>query len=49
MEIKQIINNNVVVSKDNSGEVIVFGKGIGFNGKVGQKIDPLKKIGRAHV
>ncbi len=42
MEIKQIINNNVVVSKDNSGEVIVFGKGIGFNGKVGQKIDPLK-------
>ncbi len=40
MEIKQIINNNVVISDDGSGEVIVFGKGIGFNGKVGQKIDP---------
>ncbi len=48
MEIKQIINNNVVISKDNSGEVIVFGKGIGFNGRVGQQIDP-SRIEKTYV
>ena len=40
MKIKQIINNNVVVSEDKSDEIIVIGKGIGFNGRVGQQIDP---------
>ena len=39
MEIKQIINNNVVISADNKGaEVIVVGKGIGFNRKKGDII-----------
>ena len=40
MIINKIINNNVVVSDNDNGEVIVFGKGIGFNGKIGDEIDP---------
>ncbi len=40
MKIKQIINNNTVISENASGkEVVIFGKGIGFNGKKGMDID----------
>lgn len=42
MKIRQIINNNVVISQDDSGEIVVIGKGIGFNGKVGEEIEPSK-------
>ena len=38
MQIKQIINNNVVFTQVDDEEVIVFGKGIGFNGRVGDEI-----------
>ncbi len=40
MKIKQIINNNTVISENESGkEIVIFGKGIGFNGKKGMDID----------
>lgn len=39
MKIKQVINNNVVSTLVDDEEVIVFGKGIGFEGKVGEEID----------
>ena len=40
MEIKKIINNNIVSSMDKNGtELIVMGKGIGFGKKAGQKIN----------
>ncbi|NLZ83414.1 MAG: transcription antiterminator BglG, partial [Clostridiales bacterium] len=36
MEVKQIINNNVISALDPSGrEVVIMGKGIGFHGKHG--------------
>ncbi len=45
MIIKQIINNNVVTSEDFKGnEVILVGKGIGFNGKKGQPVDDSKVL-----
>lgn len=45
MKIEQIINNNVVISRDKTGnEVVVLGKGIGFNGKRNQKIDENKIV-----
>ena len=40
MIIKKIVNNNVVVSSNDNDEIIVIGKGIGFNGKVGEEINP---------
>ena len=40
MEIKKIINNNIVSSIDKDGrELIVMGRGIGFGKKTGQMID----------
>ncbi len=40
MNIKKIINNNIVSSADSDGrELIVMGKGIGFGKKAGQEID----------
>lgn len=40
MKITQVINNNIVFSSDAEGnEIVVVGKGIGFHGKVGQRID----------
>lgn len=45
MIIKQVINNNVVVSEDKKGtEIIVIGKGIGFNGKKGDVIQEKKIV-----
>ena len=44
MKIEQIINNNVVITKNKKGkETVVIGKGIGFNGKKGD-IDDNKII-----
>lgn len=42
MEIERIINNNIVTSTQNSNEVVIMGKGVGFNQKVGNKIDEKK-------
>ena len=43
MEIMKVINNNVVSALDNDGcEVIVMGRGIGFQTKPGYKISPDK-------
>lgn len=40
MEIKKVINNNIVVSLDeNHNEMIVMGKGLGFKKQVGDGID----------
>ena len=40
MEIKRIINNNIVSSVDPYGrELVVMGRGIGFGKKPGQEID----------
>lgn len=40
MLIQKVINNNIISSSDEKGrEVIVMGRGIGFMGKPGQKID----------
>lgn len=40
MDIKKIINNNIVSSVDRDGrELVVMGRGIGFGKKPGQKID----------
>ncbi|MGX7245971.1 BglG family transcription antiterminator LicT [Enterococcus quebecensis] len=40
MEVKKVINNNIVKSLDADGhEVLVMGKGIGFKQKVGDSID----------
>lgn len=45
MKIEQIINNNVVITKNKKGkETVVIGKGIGFNGKKGDHIDDNKII-----
>lgn len=45
MKIEQIINNNVVITKNKKGkETVVIGKGIGFNGKKGDPIDDNKII-----
>lgn len=45
MQILQIINNNVVVSKDKKGnEIIAIGKGIGFNGKKGNYLQENKIV-----
>ncbi|MDF2587879.1 MAG: transcription antiterminator LicT [Anaerocolumna sp.] len=43
MLIEKIINNNIVSSFDDLGhEVVVMGRGLGFNSKPGQQIDNLK-------
>lgn len=40
MKVEKILNNSLVLSKDEAGhEVIVMGKGIGFNSKQGDTID----------
>ena len=52
MEIKKIINNNIVSSIDKDGrELIVMGRGIGFGKKTGQMIDEdaVEKIFRMDV
>ena len=41
MQVERVINNNVVSAFDSKGkEVVVMGKGIGFQAKQGKEIDP---------
>ncbi len=40
MQVKKVLNNNVVISEDTSGnEVVVMGKGLGFQLKAGMPLD----------
>ena len=40
MKIKKVVNNNIVISDDSSDkEVVVMGRGIGFQKKIGEVID----------
>lgn len=49
MKITKVINNNIVVSRDDSQrEVVLMGKGLGFQKHVGQTIDP-KKIEKTYI
>lgn len=41
MRIRQILNNNAVMTLDNSGsEIVAMGKGIAFSRKKGERVDP---------
>ncbi|MGI6608004.1 MAG: PRD domain-containing protein [Erysipelotrichaceae bacterium] len=43
MVITSILNNNAIIAKDTDGkEIVVFGTGIGFKGKKGQRVDESK-------
>jgi len=49
VKITKVINNNIVVSRDDSQrEVVLMGKGLGFQKHVGQTIDP-KKIEKTYI
>ncbi|MGB3771909.1 MAG: PRD domain-containing protein [Rhodococcus sp. (in: high G+C Gram-positive bacteria)] len=49
MEILRIFNNNVVLARtDAGGEVIVTGRGLGFQAKPGQRVDP-ERVARVFV
>lgn len=40
VEVEKILNNNVLIAKHSSlGEVVIIGKGVGFNRKMGELID----------
>ncbi|MDF2789750.1 MAG: hypothetical protein K0S80_2848 [Neobacillus sp.] len=39
MEIEKILNNNAVISTKDKQEVIIIGRGIAFNKRVGDDID----------
>lgn len=40
MRIKRVFNNNAVIAYKDDGEVVVFGRGVGFQKKHGDRIDP---------
>jgi len=42
MQIKRVINNNIVSAMDGDTEVVVSGRGIGFGHREGDSIDPKK-------
>lgn len=42
MEILRVFNNNIVLARDAGREVIVTGRGVGFQTKPGREIDPSK-------
>jgi beta-glucoside operon transcriptional antiterminator len=44
VEILRVFNNNVVLARNGSREVILTGRGLGFQAKPGQKIDPAKVL-----
>ncbi|WP_104063568.1 PRD domain-containing protein [Arthrobacter sp. 4R501] len=44
MEILRVFNNNVVLARSGSSEVILTGRGLGFQAKPGQQIDPSKVL-----
>ncbi len=46
MEVLRVFNNNVVLAKDGNSEVILTGRGLGFQAKPGQRIDERKVVKR---
>ena len=46
MEVLRVFNNNVVLAKDGNSEVILTGRGLGFQAKPGQRIDETKVVKR---
>ncbi|NEG95199.1 PRD domain-containing protein [Bifidobacterium sp. SMB2] len=47
MEILRVFNNNVVLAKDDDGtEIVLTGRGIGFQGKPGKAVDETKIVRR---
>ena len=44
MKILRVFNNNVVLAKDGAREVIVTGRGLGFQAKPGQRVDGAKIV-----
>ncbi|MGP9536475.1 PRD domain-containing protein [Brachybacterium sp. AOP43-C2-M15] len=45
MKVLRVLNNNVVLSRDDSGQgVILTGRGIGFRAQVGQEVDPARIV-----
>lgn len=45
MKVLRVLNNNVVLSRDESGQgVILTGRGLGFRAQVGQEVDPEKIV-----
>ena len=47
MDVLRVFNNNVVLAKDGNSEVILTGRGIGFQAKPGQHIDDTKIVRRS--
>ena len=49
MEIKKVLNNNVIVSEDgNNQEIVVMGRGLAFQKKVGDNVD-LSKVEKTFI
>ena len=47
MEILRVFNNNLVLARDPGGdEVILTGRGLGFQARPGQVVDPAKVVRR---
>lgn len=46
MDVLRVFNNNVVLAKDGNSEVILTGRGIGFQAKPGQHVDDAKIVRR---
>ncbi|HCA74538.1 MAG TPA: transcription antiterminator BglG [Bifidobacterium sp.] len=46
MDVLRVFNNNVVLAKDGDREVILTGRGIGFQAKPGQHVDEAKVVRR---
>ena len=46
VEVLRVFNNNVVLAKDGKSEVILTGRGLGFQAKPGQRIDESKVVRR---
>ena len=44
MEILRVFNNNVVLASDGTQEMILTGRGIGFQAKPGMRVDPRKVV-----
>lgn len=45
-EITKTLNNNVIICTSDNHEVVLIGKGIGFNKKVGMTLDDSASIER---
>ena len=49
MKITKVINNNIVVSRDEANrEVVLMGKGLGFQKHAGQTVNP-KKVEKTYI